>query len=102
MGLVVRGQHTKPEDRMRVLAAWDASRLSAERFAAQSGIPVSSLLRWRRQRLGVPRLVELPAMTPMPTSEWAAEITSKAGPIRLSSSASPAWAAALLREINQC
>jgi len=102
MGLVVRGQHTKPEDRMRVLAAWDASRLSAERFAAQSGISMSSLLRWRRQRLGVPKLVELPAMTAVPTAEWAAELPSKVGPIRLSHSASPAWAAALLREINQC
>lgn len=87
---------------MRVVAAWEASRLSAERFAEQTGIPVSSLLRWRRQRLGVPKLVELPAMAALPTSQWAAEILSKAGPVRLSQSTSPSWAAALLREINQC
>jgi hypothetical protein len=102
MGLVVRGQHTKPEERMRVVAAWEASRLSAERFAEQTGIPVSSLLRWRRQRLGVPKLVELPPSPAMMSSEWAAEISTKAGALRLSTSASPTWAAALVREINQC
>jgi hypothetical protein len=102
MGLVVRGQHSKPEERMRAIAAWDASGLSADRFAERSGICVSSLRRWRRQRLGVPKLVELPRVSSLPASEWAAEISSKAGPVRLSPAASPSWAAALLREINQC
>jgi hypothetical protein len=87
---------------MRVIAAWDASGLSADRFAEQSGICVSNLRRWRRQRLGVPKLVELPRVPSMPASDWAAEISSKAGLIRLSPAASPSWAAALLREINQC
>lgn len=38
-----------------MLAAWDASRLSADRFAEKSGISVSNLRRWRRQGLGVPK-----------------------------------------------
>jgi hypothetical protein len=86
---------------MRVLAAWDASRLSADRFAEQSGISVSNLRRWRRQGLGVPRLVELPPVATA-SCDWVAEVASKAGPIKLSTAASPSWVAALLREINQC
>ena len=104
--LVVRGQHTKPHERRRVIEAWDASGLSAYRFAAQSGISVSNLRRWRRQTYEAPRqvsLVEVPHAPPSPvTSEWAAEVSSKAGPVRFAAGASPVWAARLLREMNRC
>lgn len=104
--LVLRGQHTKPHERRRVIEAWDASGLSAYRFAAQSGISVSNLRRWRRQTYEAPRqvsLVEVPHAAPsQASSDWAAEVSSKVGPIRFAAGASPVWAASLLREVNRC
>ena len=43
--------------------------------------------------------IELPAMA---AGSWAAEVTCKSGSIRLSGSASPAWAASLIQELNRC
>jgi len=44
-------------------------------------------------------LVELPAIA---TGMWAAEVSSRAGAVRLRPAVDPRWAAALITELNRC
>ena len=100
--LVPARHYTKRSERGKLVAAWVSSGLSAEEFAQQCGVSSGTLHRWRR-RAGVPRpevgLVEVPVMA---TNGWVAEVSSKLGPVHLSASAPPSWAAALIQELNRC
>jgi hypothetical protein len=33
---------------------------------------------------------------------WAAEVATRSGPVQLATTAQPAWAAQLVRELNRC
>jgi len=104
--IIVRGRRQAQRERWaKLIAEWDRSRLSGVVFAEERGLNQRALYRWR-QRLGRgavvatgPELIELP---PAAASTWAAEVTSRAGCVRLAESASPGWAAALVRELNRC
>ena len=102
VSLVPARHYTKRSERGKLVSAWVSSGLSAEEFAQQCGISSGTLHRWRR-RAGVPApevgFVEMPRIA---TSGWVAEVPSKFGPVSLSASAPPAWAAALIQEINRC
>ena len=93
-------------ERERILARWSETGVSARELARQTGVSAASLFRWkhgaRRQRaapLTGPALVEVPAPT---NGGWAAEASTGCGMLRFSGSASPQWAAQLLRELARC
>ena len=101
-----RRRHLRPEERAQVLALWTRERWSAAAVARQAGVSRSSLQRWKRT-LGAPApvtavsvpLVEVPA--PL-GGLGVAEVLTREGPVRLCATASPVWAAQLVRELNRC
>jgi hypothetical protein len=100
--VVVARRYTRRDERLKIVETMRQSGLSAAEFAKQRGIPVRKLYRWRNAPLPAQTaaaFIELPAIA---TGSWMAEVTSKAGGVRLSGSASPVWAASLIRELNRC
>ena len=96
------------EERVRILTEWTDSGLSARAYGQRTGVPVPRLYWWRRRLAGTPPrvpaavpFVEVPPLTAMP-SEWGAEVMTRVGAVRLSSSVAPGWAAQLVRELNRC
>lgn len=86
-----------------MLAQWEASGLSARRFGEQMGLEPYLLYDWRRaarRASSTAELVEVPRTVEM--AGWAAEVATARAVVRLSSSASPQWAAQLLRELGRC
>jgi hypothetical protein len=101
--LVVAKRYTRRDERLRIMEAWRQSGLSVVEFAAQKGMAVRKLYRWRGAKASTPpeasALIELPSIL---AGGWTAEVTSKVGAVRLAGSASPVWAASLIRELNRC
>jgi transposase-like protein len=100
--LVATRRYTRRDERLRIVAAWRQSGLSAVEYAEQAGITVRNLYRWKGNagpEGEAMSFIELPAM---PTGAWSAEVMSKSGSVRLSASACPSWAASLIRELNRC
>ena len=103
--MIVSGRRAAQRERWaRILADWNGSGLSGVAFAAERGIELRSLYRWRQRArraalLSPQGLIELP---PMPMSEWAAEVTTARVTVRLAGSASPRWAGKLIRELAAC
>jgi len=100
--LVVARRYTKRDERLRVVTAWRQSGLSAVEFGEQAGIAARKLYRWQGEMVAqapTAAFIELPAMS---TAAWTAEVMSRSGSVRLSASASPVWAASLIRELNRC
>lgn len=102
-----RRRHLRPVEREQIVVRWVQSGLSAAEVAQRTGVSPSSLWRWKGQLstsarpMGtpVPALVEVP---PPIGGLRVAEVMTRGGPVRLFAGASPAWAAALLRELNRC
>ena len=92
------------EDQVKILSAWTASGLSGREFGQQVGVAPHLLYGWRRatRRSEQPgrRFVEVPGG--MTVTNWAAEVATRNGVVRLSSMASPSWAGKLIRELSQC
>lgn len=104
--MIVRGRRqARREHWGQLLADWDRSGLSGAEFAAERGVDVRGLYRWRRAArqgsmiVANPGLIEVP---PVALSGWAAEVATRNGTVRLSSVAAPRWAAQLIRELSQC
>ena len=100
--LVVAKRYTRRGERLKIVEKWRRTGLSAAEYSEKSGINVGTLCRWGREAVPMREttsFIELPAMA---DAVWGAEIASKAGSVRLSASVSPIWAAALIRELNQC
>ena len=92
------------ENRSQLLARWAASGLSARVFAGEAGVKAHQLYEWRRNnRRAQPApvtFVEVPRGGAV--TGWAAEVTTRSGAVQLSTTAQPAWAAQLIRELNRC
>jgi len=104
--MIVPGRRRAQRERWaKTIAEWEVSGLSGVEFAAERGIDLRSLYRWRqRVRRGAampggPGLIELPSVA-MPA--WAAEVATQSGTVRLSPVASPRWAAQLILELSRC
>ena len=100
--LVPTRQYTRRDERLKVMESFRQSGLSTQQYAEQTGIPARKLYRWRRDAMPMQEaaaFIELPAIA---AGSWAAEVTCKSGSVRLSGSASPAWAASLIQELNRC
>ena len=100
--VVVPRRNTRRRERLKIVAKWRRTGLSAAEYAEKSGINEGTLSRWGREAVPTREtmpFIELPAIG---DGGWAAEVASKVGAVRLSASVSPAWAAALVRELNQC
>ena len=103
-----RRRQLRPEERTQVLAFWAQSGRSGEEVAREKGVSRQSLARWKlAARLAgreaaatpTPARVEVPAPR---SGEGVAEMLTRHGPVRLFATATPAWAAALVRELNRC
>ncbi len=98
--------HLRPVERARAVALWAQSGRSAKDVAQQLGVSRQSLARWKQAaRLTTVRAEAEPALVevPAPTSGvGVAEVMTRSGAVRLCATASPAWAAELIRELNQC
>ena len=90
--------------KMRVLAAWQASGLSAREFGLGAGIAPHLLYDWRRAARRNTAEVDVPLVeVPAPLGGLrAAEIMTQRGLVRLFPAAAPTWAAQLVRELNRC
>jgi len=100
--LTVARRYSRREERVRVVEAWKRSGLNGAQYAAHTGIAVAKLYRWGRSTPRPATAVSFVELPPMASSSWAAEVTSRAGCVRLAGSASPVWAGALIRELNRC
>ena len=103
--VVVRGrQMISADSRGRLLARWAASGLSARAFALEAGVEMHQLYEWRRSPRREPpapvTFVEVPRRGAV--TWWAAEVATRSGTVQLSTTAQPAWAAQLVRELNRC
>ena len=103
--MVVRGrQLISADSRSRLLARWAASGLSARAFALEAGVEMHQLYEWRRSPRREPpapvTFVEVPRRGAV--TWWAAEVATRSGTVQLSTTAQPAWAAQLVRELNRC
>ena len=103
--VVVRGgQMISADSRSRLLARWAASGLSARAFALDAGVEMHQLYEWRRrprrERPAPVTFVEVPRRGAV--TSWAAEVATRSGTVQLSTTAQPAWAAQLVRELNRC
>ena len=103
--VVVRGrQMISADSRGRLLARWAASGLSARAFALEAGVEMHQLYEWRRSPRREPpapvTFVEVPRRGAV--TWWAAEVATLSGTVQLSTTAQPAWAAHLVRELNRC
>lgn len=103
--VVVRGrQMISADSRGRLLARWAASGLSARAFALEAGVEMHQLYEWRRSPRREPpapvTFVEVPRHGAV--TWWAAEVATRSGTVQLSTTAQPAWAAQLVRELNRC
>jgi len=90
--------------KMRALAAWKASGLSAREFGLGAGVAPHLLYDWRRAARRSTAGVDVPLVeVPAPLDGFgAAEIVTQRGLVRLFPAAAPAWAAQLVRELNRC
>ncbi len=106
--VVVRAAPVVPtQERLRFLTEWTDSGLSAREYGQRTGVPVHRLYWWRRTlEPTAPRVttavpfVEVPAVAMQPS--WGAEVMTRSGAVRLSSSVAPSWAAQLVRELSRC
>lgn len=102
--VVPRRQVFAVGSKLRILAAWKASGLSAREFGQDAGIAPYLLYDWRRAARRSTTGVEVPLVeVPAPLGGFgAAEIVTQRGLVRLFPAAAPAWAAQLVRELNRC
>ena len=103
---IVRGRRQTCRERWaRIVGDWNRSGLSGVAFAAEQGIDVRGLYRWRRlaeQKPLIPASPGLIEVPPVTISAWAAEVAIRGGTVRLSPAASPQWAGLLIKELSQC
>lgn len=100
--LVVARRYTRRKERLKIVTKWRESGLSLAEYAEKTGIAARSLYRWSNDAVPMQEAGTFIELTAMGSGAWAAEVMSKAGLVRLSGSASPAWAASLIRELNRC
>ena len=90
---------------METVTAWEQSGRSGVAFAAERGINRQLLYQWR-QRMRRERATggggAIFEVAPVALAAWGAEVPTARGPVRISLSAAPAWAGALLRELGRC
>jgi transposase-like protein len=102
-----RKRRPSAEERARILADWAASGQTAGAMSAAADWSKSALYRWRTsqgelslRKTDEPRpLVAVPA--PIANSA-VAEVLTRSAAVRLFATASPQWAAQLIRELNRC
>lgn len=102
-----RKRRPSAEERAKILAEWAASGRTAGAMSAAADWSKSALYRWRTRhgepnlrKTGEPqRLVAVPA--PVVNSAVAEVLTHNAA-VRLFATATPQWAAQLIRELNRC
>ena len=102
-----RKRRPNDEERAKILAEWAASGRTAGAMSAAADWSKSALYRWRT-RHGDPRLRKTDERQPLvavpaPIANSAvAEVLTRNAAVRLFSTASPPWAAQLIRELNRC
>jgi len=101
-GLVVARRYTRRDERLQIMESLRRSGLSAAQYAEETGIPVRRLYRWGKSAMPAQETSGFIELPPLATGTWAAEVASGAGSVRIAASASPAWAASLIRELNRC
>jgi transposase-like protein len=103
--VVMRGrQMISADSRGRLLARWAASGLSAKAFALEAGVETHQLYEWRRstRREQAAPVTFVEVARHGAVTWWAAEVATRSGPVQLATTAQPAWAAQLVRELNRC
>ena len=101
-----RRRHLLATEREQIIAMWAKCGLTVKEFSQRAGVSPSSLWRWKqdlrptsRARTVSPVLMEVP---PPIGGLGSAEVMTRNGSVRLFASATPKWAAQLIRELNQC